>query len=133
MSSFKKMFKLLMLLLAFAINGCGDGNSETNGSLSLTAAAPVNSGLANLVATASLTPVLTGAKISFTATQYGSNNGNVETVEVYQNNVNTDITGKAVMAHNFVQQQFDTTIQVTAVSQGLLAAPVSIVVPKLVP
>lgn len=105
-----------------SIAGCGSENSNTNGKLTLTVDAPVSAGVTNLTATALLTPVQVGSKISFTAKQYGTNNsGTVETPVSVTAEVPTDKQGSAVWFYNFVPiTTMETTLEVTASSGGLL-------------
>lgn len=124
------------LLLMLTVSGCGDGNSNTNGTLSLSASAQPNGvGVAVMTATANVTtvkPAAPGQEVNLTATQYGINLAGVQTiVETYSASAKTDSTGKAVFVpHNFVQQAFVTTLQVTATCEGLSATANDIPIPK---
>ena len=114
----------MALLFVVAVTGCGtEGDSETNGTLTLTADAPVlSSPYAILTASASVTPVKVGTKVNFTANQFGFNpeSGKDEIVESISESVYTDVNGLAQMTtHNFTQRTFDTILQVTAVVGGL--------------
>lgn len=118
-----KRFVNLLVAATFILSvaGCGSENSNTNGNLTLTADAPVNAGVANLTATALLTPAQVGSIVTFTAKQYGTNSsGVVETPVIVTANVSTDKQGSATWFHNFAQSAtMDTTLEITVNSGGL--------------
>jgi len=144
----KGILKLAVgVIFMLSVAGCGnEGNSNTNGTITLTADAPVTgAGTAVLNAAATVTPApltggvppgLAGAEVIFTATQYGldSGSGLFVTVETYTNKAFTNSVGVATMlAHAFQQQTFATTIQVTASSNALTSQTINIAVPLFVP
>ena len=131
------------LLLMFSIAGCGsDGNSNTNGQLTLTADAPVSGGYANLNATATVipgsgittgvTPGLPGADIDFIYSQYGPN-GEIVVKQTSESRP-TNSLGVATFSKPFQQSQdMLTTIQITAKYYGLASETKYITVTKYVP
>jgi hypothetical protein len=134
----KRLLNLAAVMtFLLSVAGCGSGNSNTNGTLTLTATAPTNgAGAADLTASATVTPVSTGAKVNFVANQYGydSTTGAYLLIETYTNSPSTDKNGLATMtAHAFQQSTtMATAIQVSATCGGL-SKSVTISVPKYVP
>lgn len=129
-----KIFKIFgALLFIIAVAGCGsEGNSNTNGTISLTAdATPNGGGVVNLTATATLTPGQTGSKIHFTATMYDSTG-------IIEGPVSADIATNPAgvtspFAFNFSQSTTSvTTLEVTATAGGLFDIK-RISIPKFVP
>ena len=115
------------LLLMVSLAGCGnDLNSNTNGTLSLTATAPVSGGTAFFSATAKVAPgrsgTLSSIPVSFTAVQIGTDpsTSSIFTLTVPSGELRTDNTGSVTWSHNFLQKTFDTTIQVTVNVDGLV-------------
>lgn len=119
------------------IAGCGDNNSNTNGTLTLTASASPNGvGIVDLKASATVTPSLMGATVSFVATQYGynSNTGAYQQIEIYTNSPATDKNGLASMtAHAFQQSQTMATAILVSATCGGLSQSTTIQVPKFGP
>lgn len=118
----KRILKVTAVLLFIcSVSGCGnEGNSNTNGTLSLTAVAPVNAGTANLTAIAAVTSgraeaTLIGIPVNFSAVQYPlATPPLTESGVVY-----TDQAGAAEWVKNFPQQTYATTLEVTANSGGI--------------
>jgi len=130
--SMNKMMKAgIALLFMFSIAGCGsEGDSETNGTLTLSAVAPVNAGTVTMTATAILTPGKVGSDISFT-TYYFNAGGAYPTGAGCSGTQKTDPTGTATISCNFIQISDPATLQISATSGGLAAIPVSIPIPGL--
>lgn len=112
---------LASLLLVVAVSGCGDGNSETNGTLTITTVdAPVNAGTITMSASALLTPIQTGSEITFVTTMF--NAGGALPVPVNCSGTrNTDVTGIATISCNIPQPSAAATLQVSAIAGGLNA------------
>lgn len=131
-----KVFVTLLLLITFA--GCGE-NSNTNGSLTLAAEAPVNAGLANFKASATITSGRTGAlldsiPITFTAVQYGTDSaGTLISDPPVSAVIKSDVSGAAVWNRNFPQKAYKTAIQVTASVDGVPPQTITVPVDALTP
>lgn len=133
----QRIFRFVTLLTLFCIlGGCGE-NSNTNGTLALSASAPPSgAGTADLTASAIVSPARTGTEVSLSVTQFGFNKttGQFETVEVFTDKKSTDPSGLATFSsHSFVQSQImATSLQVTATCQGL-SQTTNIPIPIYVP
>ncbi len=120
------------ILLAAAVTGCGDGNSETNWTLTLEASAPSNAGVVAMTATALLTPIQTGSEITFVTTMF--NAGGALTVPTEcSGKRNADVTGIATISCNITQPGAAATLQISATAGGLSAVPVSISIAAAAP
>lgn len=133
---FKRLFTVVAtVVFTMSIFGCGE-NSNTNGTLTLTASAPVSGvGTADLIASATVNPARTGTEVNLTVTQFGySSTSGYVTVEVYTDRKATNSTGFVNFnAHSFIQSQvMATSLQVTATCQGL-SQTINIPVDKYVP
>jgi len=116
------------LLLTAAASGCGDGNSESNGTLTLTPAPGfplVNAGVVSMSATALLTPIQVGSEITFSMQLFNAD-GAIPLPANCSGTKNTDVTGTATISCNFLQPAADSTLQISAKSSGLTAIPVTI-------
>lgn len=131
-----KILKIVVAsLLLLSAAGCGDQNSNTNGSLTLTVTAPKNAGVINVAAIAQLTPASVGSEVNFSAKQYGYNSATsqVETPESYAVKLSTNSSGGVGWAVNFTNVTYmDTTLEVTA-SSGGLQKTVQVNIAKYVP
>jgi len=117
------------MLIGF-VSGCGDGNSETNGTLTLSATAPTNAGVVTMTATSVLTPIQVGSEISFTTIMFNGS-GALPVPAACSGSRSTDLTGTATISCNITQPAVDATLQISATSAGLSSIPVSIPIPGL--
>lgn len=129
------IFKIVAaFLLVVAVSGCGDGNSETNGTLTLTNEGtpipPVN-GIVNLKVSSVLTPIQVGSEINFSAVMYNQTGGSLGATYSCTGQRPTDTTGTATFSCNIPQPPVNATLEVNATSGGLAAIPLHIFVPSL--
>lgn len=109
------------LMLVVAVSGCGDGNSETNGTLTFTGVtATPNAGVIAMSASAALTPIQTGSEVTFITTMFNAG-GALPVPAECSGTRNTNVTGIATISCNITQPGAAATLQVSATAGGLSA------------
>lgn len=112
------------LLFVVYIAGCGDSNSQSNGTLTLEGQATVNadSKTVTMDASALLTPIQVNSEVAFTARLFNSNETISLPVEC-SGTKSTNVSGVATISCNFPQPTVASTLQISATSGGLAAYP----------
>ncbi len=119
----KRLMKVSVALLFFGLfAGCGsDGNSNTNGTLTLNATVKdLGNGLSNITAAAAFSKAVPGMKIRFTGKHYRVDGTVIESIPPVE--ANTDSTGSAAAQFNAGQTSEITFFEVTASTGGLFKA-----------
>jgi len=122
----KNLIKIVLVSMALsAITGCGS-NSNTNGTLSLSATPTLTAGFALLQATVVVSSgrsgsTLSGIPVNLTAVQSGrdATGALVTDPAVTSGTLKTDLTGKVVWSQSFPRKSYLTTILITVSAEGL--------------